>query len=481
MDSNTAIMEEYFGIFAADPSQFEFLPGDMLLIQKMVEYVKNIADEGGENTNLKYFDAKKPNHHKKITSAALSLNTNHVPTSNSSQNKEKNNELIQQLNNMAMNKFKELGIPNLSIDEQSFVVDIGENVINGSIKCSLCPPPKAKRVYYDKNNRRWMIVNFIKHLRTHQQNLKTPKQHKKRTKTSTSANEQNDSQFDVSGGNVANNADQIPVDEQISPDVAIDDERILQLAKLNDFEICETADDIEYSIDETIANTDKELRQIYCQITNQMAIVYRSVALHNNTTESVMFHLDGGSATVEVIKTVPNGECLFSALAHQLFYHDVTSEEHLQCTKKLRHDVCEHITSNFETFKHELQGRVYEKASKNIGDMDIECRAILNDLKHQQCWGGSETLKCVSQLYKVNIAIFTESGDCYAGNGIDSDFDQTLLLCYRLDAGSADHQINYNHYDSIYDMDLNTVYSAAKILCTRAFQSNNCDLDTTLC
>lgn len=455
-------MEEYFGIFASDPSKFEFLPGDVLLIQKMVEYVKKISDKGGENTNLKHFGAKKSNGRKRHVGAEPYSKTSQIHGDELAQKDAENN----QLKCTVMKAIASLKIQHFPTDKQSFVVNNSNESISGKIKCSLCTPPDNKKVYYDKNHNRWVLANFIKHLK---------KKHGAQSKQTGEKNgvvgttDQFDNKFDDSTASNTKNDTGPPNEyhDEIQPEAndatGIEtDAVIVDLATSNNFEVVGYLNEI-CTTEKADSGVDAQLIKIYRQISDQLTLVYRSATVHKNMVENVEIHLDDVAEMIGVIKIEPNGECLFSALSHQLFRHNVVSDEHRQCTKKLRHDVCEHINYNFEAFKHELQGRVYDKKSTvDIDDLEKECRTILHQLKKQQCWGGSETLKCVSELYSVNIAIFNEVGDCFMVNNIDSDFAKTLLLCYRIDQAECGLQVNRNHYDSIYDIDLNVVYTVAK-------------------
>lgn len=477
-------MEEYFGIFASDPSKFEFLPGDVLLIQKMVEYVKKIADEGGENTNLKHFGEKKSNGRKKYIGSEPYTKTTQMPKHELSRNDAENN----QLRCAAMKAIASLKIEQFPTDQHSFDVTNGNESMSGTIKCSLCSPRENKKVYYDKNYNRWVLANFIKHLKKKHraQPKQTDKKNGVRSTTEHFDNKLDDSTTEKTENDTEPLNDVHHLDElQSETNSAIylfRDEGMDELATSNNFEVVGYLNEM-CSAEKGGTDVDAPLLKIYRQISDQLALVYRSATLHGNMAENVEIHLDDTAEMIGVIKIDPNSECLYSALSHQLFRHNVDSDVHRHCIKKLRHDVCEHINSNFEAFKYELQGRVYDnKSSADIDDLEKECKTFLRQLKKQQCWGGSETLKCVSELYGVNIAIFNEVGDCFMINDIESDFDKTLLICYRIDKAERGLQINRNHYDSIYDIDLNVIYAAAKKMCARVSLSNKITaVDTTIC
>lgn len=54
--------KDIFGdIYHANPNQFQFRPGDIKLIEKLVEHVKKIADGKGINSGLSHFNNKASN------------------------------------------------------------------------------------------------------------------------------------------------------------------------------------------------------------------------------------------------------------------------------------------------------------------------------------------------------------------------------------------------------------------------------------
>lgn len=64
--------EELFGkIFVNNPTQFEFLPGERLLIKELVVHVRQIVDSGGKNKGL---------HHFRISNSSLEAKNNNKTT-----------------------------------------------------------------------------------------------------------------------------------------------------------------------------------------------------------------------------------------------------------------------------------------------------------------------------------------------------------------------------------------------------------------
>lgn len=66
-DDNESVVDkekltDIFGeTYFANPSQFQFLGGDIKLIEQLVQYVKNVVDKDGINKGLQVFRHKKKN------------------------------------------------------------------------------------------------------------------------------------------------------------------------------------------------------------------------------------------------------------------------------------------------------------------------------------------------------------------------------------------------------------------------------------
>lgn len=107
----------------------------------------------------------------------------------------------------------------------------------------------------------------------------------------------------------------------------------------------------------------------------------------------------------EVTEIDKDGNCLFGSLAHQLFGHDLKHRKHKSAIEKLRKNVVAYIKNNYTEFEFVLKGSVYEHfddLKEKVKDIDEECEIYLEDLEKDEHWGGSETIKAVSQIYKAN-------------------------------------------------------------------------------
>lgn len=86
-------------------------------------------------------------------------------------------------------------------------------------------------------------------------------------------------------------------------------------------------------------NCDENREQlIYTQISAQITKLLQASLIFNETEEEVIFELDQTERVLHIAKITADGNCLFRALAHQLFCEKLNSTIQKQSTKKLRAD-----------------------------------------------------------------------------------------------------------------------------------------------
>lgn len=184
---------------------------------------------------------------------------------------------------------------------------------------------------------------------------------------------------------------------------------------------------------------------IYRQISAQISKMLEAALCFNEVEEEMDYEIEGTVHTIKNVEIKSDGNCLFRALAHQLFCDKSNSRKQDISAKKMRADAVAFIKANYEQFEHELKGCVFERKNQiEIGDIEEECKIYLNHiLPKNGCWGGAETIKAVSSLHAVNVLIFNEYGRFYYVNGFNADYVRTIIIAYRLGVGSI-----RNHYDS---------------------------------
>ena len=141
-----------------------------------------------------------------------------------------------------------------------------------------------------------------------------------------------------------------------------------------------------------------------------------------------------------------DGNCLFRSISDQL-YHDNGARHDI-----VRHDVCEHLSTNKEEFQHFLL----------MGDDDedvLDIDEYIEKMRQDGEWGGNVEIVVASRVYKRNIMVFSgeysngalqivcddddekeKKNGC--GGGAD-DNDHGLLLSYH----------GNDHYNSVHTID----------------------------
>lgn len=205
-------------------------------------------------------------------------------------------------------------------------------------------------------------------------------------------------------------------------------------------------------------------KAIYKQISNQIIAMMK--ATMNNEEEEVSILASDAIGEIGIVNIRGDGNCLFGSLAHQLFYSKLNGKEHKQDTNQLRTDVVRFINTqitqennvNADTFKYLIKGRLLESADFQIVDLEKDIHFFLNVcLQRNGFWGGSETLKAVSMMYSVNILTFLEKDSLYFANTFNIEYSKTLCIVYRVNNRKLKKKMERNHYDSVTNIDQDTI------------------------
>lgn len=124
---------------------------------------------------------------------------------------------------------------------------------------------------------------------------------------------------------------------------------------------------------------------------------------------------------------------MFGALAHQIYKYNLSSQEYEDSVHQLRVNVVQFIRENLELFEFELRGCLYDMkkskkekmllSKKTFEELREEFNNYLSNKIAVDCaWGGSESIKAVSLLFKVNILIINENESIYYANGFNQNF-----------------------------------------------------------
>lgn len=467
---NTEMIDLFGKKYAATPSKFKFQPGEVMLIKELVQYVKEIADRGGANKNLRHFEKRnrrgRPinnlHNRKKIDENAVPLEFVDKKKSNVSINteteiKSNHSQLESKLFSMCSEYLKALNVDEqlvMQFNERMVDLRLKNGCIYGVITSVLCENDDSNkekkrnahsvRYYESPNSNYWILSNFKKHLKnvhhldTDEADLRK-KTHRQKRKPLKDLNDVSDSKDN---------------DKSIE---------FIEVPIIDSQDLAEDAGHVHSTVDLDCEKTiGTEEHWLYAQLSKQISDMIGVVLQTGDVTANVQFLIATKLKTLTAAKIIGDGNCLPGAICHQLYHDPIGSKEHKEKIRDLRAKVVEYILKpeNFTSFQFTLQNRVYDIKSKDeIKDLTTECKLFVRlCLSRDGYWAGNEFLVAAAKILRVNIFVFYENGDCYLSNTGTEIYPKTIALAYRLNHDATD----YNHYDSVCDIDSNVLVEVAE-------------------
>lgn len=152
-----------------------------------------------------------------------------------------------------------------------------------------------------------------------------------------------------------------------------------------------------------------------------------------------------------VHKMAEDGNCLFAALAHQIFDLETDSTWLQTMTRTLREMVVTYIGdhANDAAIQFAVQMHIQDEYTSLVNrDTTISTRNFLRLLSQNGCWGGPETLLAIAREFECNILIYRENSVSTMIEGSLNPNNRILRLVY---SGPNDAP---NHYDSFDRLDV---------------------------
>lgn len=423
-----------YGLYAGNQKRFRFLPGDATLIEQIVRYVKSLVkDDNDIEVQKTHFDMPKKHRLSKkdlcwtplgylFGAPNKATNPNKCEPSNTNDFPSKET-LMDKLNNL----LKPFSVT-LSEDSISFQND-GQKM-SAYVSCVLCKNKNRFCVQFDAskatNKPYWNISNYNKHLTRH-----------KNSKIENKSDIDKPQKQDTKKPKIDDANEQDTTKPKIDDNLLQDDGKLIIPTDLDGF-----------------------TQLIYGKISNQNLKLTAAIVTYNEAITEMEFQLNV-KRTVQLVKIVGDGNCLFASLAHQIFLNKVNSEEHIRSANDLRKRVVEHIGEHFDRFRQIIKWRLIEikEENKNLdeADMEKETRSFVeNSLRDSKCWGGTESLKAISEIEKVNILVFSEDDKCYFPFEFDLNYKRIVYIAYRLNSNNV-----RDHYDSVYEVSRPILYQCA--------------------
>lgn len=449
----------FFGPYWKCPEKFEFAEGERILLNAIFTIIKNLVASDGlqffQAINMKvrsswpkslknspwgniYGNSEEQDDQKSVTDVDIDrLKEKLFKVASSSFTKYKN--ILQSLDN---------NLPTGEITKELITVKNVNGKIKGDVKCFLCSAEEEPvKIYCTETNGKlyWIASNFDSHLKRHhgpdaiKRNLpakhvlpniafsSTPKRVKSESSNSFNNDNRNESIIDLQI---------VPLNSKLESQNTIDE--------VNDLHTQFTQHNIQMV---NLAFTNKEPLRDF-------------IFKENPVTKEI-------ESVVKIRMIKGDNSCLFGSVAHQLFHVRVNSVKHIQATKELRRNVVQYITNRIPDFLQHLKDRVCSINSNFVGIVDpneilAECSDFVeNKLSSQSCWGGTESIKAISEIHKVNIILINDDGTCNFAESYDSDNERTIAIAFcNTDGTVKQNNSERNHYNSIVEIedDLITTY-----------------------
>lgn len=446
------------------PEKFKFLPGQIAFIKTLVAHVKKLVEDGG----LQQFNERK----KKRKNTNLERALNCIPNKRGTSTTEKSSSVNPSHSQLASDLFNKVIIcfKTYAVDVSNFTesfIKVDSSGTYGEITCILCQDEneKPKRVYYHSRTHSrssyWVLSNFNKHLEKHHLLVAHRSDEKKSIKQHGSASE-----LDCDG----TLADSRPQHDQLisehesnqADEIGVSRESIIDVELSNGNSNDTSKHSLDASLEVVSVSSPIDVNSLFTQMSEQIQQMIAACLVNGDKQENMQFHFKKAAHSLSVISTEANGNCLFSAIAHQLWPNGISSSQHKRNTKRLRATVVEHILKpeNFEKYESILEERI-----EQIGAIEKDTKMFVRlVLARSGQWGGLETIKAVSNEYKVNVVVFKENGMCNMIQGLNNkQYTRTIMIAYRLGIDATGESV-YNHYDSVTDMNSQSMLKAAELI-----------------
>lgn len=497
VEFNDADKVHFFGIFESNPTNFRFLPGDKKLIKALAVYVTQFLAEDNDEISfdmpIHYKVSKKDTHlfafglfFGKRSKPARPNISSMVSIEPAAPKPENHKEAVCQKVNEAV---KKCGLMQFFTEDSIRIVNTG-NSIRANVKCHFCTEMKIDKVIFVQGEQRngssalyWNKGNFMKHLlKKHASNEQSDEKQQQQQQAKDHSSRK--SSVDPSDKGISFNEfginDQLvhllsvpDANNQISAATNnnTDDANVQQVDLTEHVPVINTSLDsakdeqMVYEYVDVIVENDvnedeeKHFDEVYRQISAQNLKLVESSLVNGEEVDSMIFALSPGiMKSLRLMKIEADGNCLFGSLAHQIFGHKTNSRNHRQATKDLRRQVSERIKANLEEYKRFLAGSV-----ANSNDDQEMVNFVTEVLPESGKWAGSESIKAVSDIHKVNVIVFLENDLFYFHHSFNPTFERTVAIAYRT-YGYVITNAPKNHYDSIVEIDSKDVFHCVQKL-----------------
>lgn len=443
----------FYGIYADDPSKFTISLGEKVQLKEVAKFAGKKFDNAGPS----YFADKRKSKFVKVFRTVDCGNLGKMFISCDDHNDSRDHGSRDSIEKMKTSLYtdvvkmlKSKGINEIKLNQLSenmVSVAYSKGVLSGTVVCILCSTTEEKNfcvnVKVVEERIHWIYSNYLRHLREYHNSEISEQNDKKRKKAK-------------------------PNNQNLKKSILENDGAIENII----------IEEIDYK------NLDINYiqKQIYDKISEQTLAIRTNCEVNNEKQFNMLFDCCGEYRTLKITRIQKNGNCLFGAIAHQLYKNKLGSSNHSKLTAELRSEAVSYISNNIPEFKVAIENQVHELfKGKKVPSMANEIQKFIDDLKIDGYWGGTECLHAVELLYKCSILIINEFGDFYFV-GVPHDLENSLILvlAFRTKKGVDRTSKNIpnedrNHYDSVTDIEQDDIYYISQVLSERIkkYQESN--------
>lgn len=445
-----------FGKFyALNPSKFSFVHGEKMLIEEIANYIKNKTNE--EQPGDKCLEHPGKIASKYVVQTAVGSIYGNINEMRKVKNKscgtisvDLKSKLLKKAQLLTKNfrKSSDKNVPDLIEDMIAVDANDPERVI-ASVQCVFCQKKIRIRFKRSLASGSWIISNLKSHLTS----CTNPIRNKKFVRSC-------DSDVDKSYGS--------PEDDSTTSDIE-NTNCLLKLDIQPDPRISHfrTKDYSDHNIGQTDEFT-SQLNALETQMIVQNVRMANSITQNAETESDCDIMLDSSTINVvKVCKITGDGNCLFGAISHQLNGMKIDSDEHKKSAIQMRNDVITHIKNNLSQYEFDIKGRIFEKyPGRIITDLKKDCIWYIDRfLAPKTAFGGTESLKAISIIHKVNIIVFSEKGHAYFGYDYHPEYHRCVMIAFRITSSKANvSNTNRKHYDTVVKLNKEIISAQCKPL-----------------
>lgn len=417
----------FFGIFAAKPENFRFLPGERFAILELGKYASSIDDVREWNAGT--LVAERIFRSKTVqlpigTFFGKSIIKKAAATSMTSD----------ELQGSLMPKLQKLILmvdPAINFEERKVEMNIEVQKKSGkTLICLFCldkgAKDKKKYIQFDvppnSTTGYWNPTNFKRHLQKKHMNANANNPH-------------NDS---VEVSKTSTTIASTPKNTVI----ASTPKNTLIAPKPNNSVIASTPNNTVIAATSKLSRIIRSLEDmIYQQFSEQNLRILQATMTHKIKKYSMKYELNRALHQLKIMRIDKDGSCLFSSISQQLSCCKPNTDDHRELTDNLREKAIEYMGNNLDVVMHAIEGRILEdreaEGNKSTRVTENDClNFINNELSKIDCWGGVESMQAISIIHKVNILVFNESERFYFPLGFKTKFEKTVMIAYRFAVNS---------------------------------------------